>query len=1840
MIDLSAYSIERLSDDGEFMIRRAIPPGNGQPLLLTSVMAEVPAADSLDRMRAAYALRGRFSGETCVAVLDLIEHEGRLTLVQEDPGGMPLESLIDGPMELTRFLRIAVRFAAALGDFHGRGFIHRDIRPAYVFADAEEDGVRIGGFGLSLQAPRQRQTPEPPEVIAGTLAYMAPEQTGRMNRSVDSRSDLYAFGVSLYQMLTGRLPFTATEPMELVHCHLARQPVPPVACAAGVPRVVSDLVMKLMAKAPEDRYQTAAGVEADLQRCLDRWLETKAVEDFVLGRQDFSDRLWIREKLYGREREIEALRDALDRVVSRHQPELVLVSGYSGMGKSSVVLELHHTLVSHRGRFAAGKFDQYQRGIPYATLAQALQGLVNDILAGNEPTASAMREALLALLDGEGSVLTTLVPALERLIGTQPEVQELPAQESKARFQRVIQKFLQAFATQDRPLVLFFDDLQWLDAATLDLLGLLMGGEEVKDLLLIGAYRDNEVDTTHPLARWLVEIRQKGQPVSEIVLQPLSLGDVNRLVAEALHLEVTKTGGLAALAHGKTGGNPFFVIQFFLSLVDDGLLSFDAGRRCWVWREEDILAQGFTDNVLELMAGKLHRLSAQTQETLGLLACLGVVADVGLAAALHPLQEEGLQQALEEAVRVGLVIRTKQGCHFAHDRVQEAAYLLRSASERTKTHRQIARLLAARPDAQERVFEIASHFGRSQWRDDDRAEKLNFARLHLLAAQRAKAAMAYAAALSFAQTGCDLLPEGAWKSDYVMSFDLHVSRAECEFLTGAMAAAEQHLAWLAERAASLADLARVTCHWVALCTTRGDQARAVEVALAYLRRAGLDWQAHPPREDAEREYAKLWALQGDGPIEALVHLPRMTDPAHGGTLDVLTLMQPPALFTDEHLHNLVVARMAGLSLEHGNSDGSGYAYTVLGVMLGHAFGDYESGYRFGQLGCELVERTGLDRFKARVNMSFGAHVRPWSRPLRDSFSYIRRAADMARASGDLNFTAFSAESLVTLLMAAGTPLDEVLREADAGLALARKLEFGLVIDILVAQRQCLRSLHGLTNRPGCFNDETFDETRFEQHFTTNRTLAFAECWYWIRKLQTRTLCDHAMDAVAAAAHAEELLWTSPGHFELAEYHFHAALAHAARHDEVAADAQAHHRNELGRHVRQLESWARSCPDTFENRAALAGAELARLEERHEEAQQLYEKAAQSARKHGFIQNEAMAFEWAARFYVGRGLHSLADCLIAKAHAGYQQWRAHGKVRQLEEKFPQLRRSAETHAPAGSIHAAVEQMDLKSLLRLSQAVSREIELESLIHTFMTAAVQHAGAERGLLLLPGENGLRVEAEATTGPDLVSVKVWPRPVAMCLPDLILNYVSRLHEKVVLQDAALPHEFSSDPYFQHRHPRSVLCLPLLKQRQLIGVLYLENNLASHVFTPSRLEVLKLLASQAAISLENARLYSDLQQQYQKRLESEQHLRRYQHYLAEAQRLGSTGSFGWDVDTGAVTWSEETYRLLQQDPSMAPDYGLVVSMVHPDDRENFLQTFERAIREKSNVDFEHRFVLPDGQVRHMQVYARLIVDEQTGVREMVGATMDITARKKAEVELHRMHLELTHVSRVATLGEMAASIAHEVNQPLAGIVTNASSTLRWLDREPANLEEARASVQRIIRDGNRAADVVGRLRSLFKKTGSSKEPLLIHDTVHEVIAFSRSEINKNSVLLRLRLDAGLPAVTGDKVQLQQVLLNLILNSVEAMSGSRQAARELTIHTLRHDEECLEVRVQDTGPGFDPQHREKIFDAFYTTKPSGMGMGLSISRSIIEDHGGKLWVEEHTGPGVTFVFTLKCGGLA
>ncbi|WP_437850545.1 AAA family ATPase [Sorangium sp. So ce363] len=1614
MLDSPRYRVlEVLHQGADTILYRARREEDGRPVVLKVLRRDHASPRALRRLQHELEVARALKSPVVVQAYGIEPFRDQMTLVLEDFGGRSLDRLLDGggpmrpmrPMSIERFFPLALRLAAALAEVHRRHVIHKDIKPQNLLYNPDTGEVKITDLGIASLSAREAQELAHDGLIEGTLAYMAPEQTGRMNRRVDERTDLYSLGVTFYEMLTGTLPFQASDPVEWVYCHIAQAPRPPHTLAPSIPPQLSAVVLKLLSKAAEERYQSALGLRHDLDTCFSQLRQSGAIEAFPLGQRDVSDRFQVPQRLYGRERELEALLAAFERVVANGRPELLLVSGYSGIGKSSLVAELHGPIVRERGFFLSGKFDQLKRDVPYRPLLHAFRGLVQEILGASEQQVERWRERLREALGASGVLLTDMLPELALLLGPQPPVPELPPAEAQSRLLATLQRFVAACARKEHPVALFLDDLQWADAGSLLLLEQLATLAGDAHLLLIGAYRDNEVGPAHPLRLTLAEVQKRGATVGDIVLEPLSVAHVRALVAEAVHAPEAQVEPLSQLVYEKTGGNPFFVLQFLIALHEEGLITFDTDEGAWRWDIAAIRDKGFTDNVVELMVGKLERLPVATRDALKLAACLGSSVDLDTLAIVARRPAEELREALEEAVREGLLLRRDSAYRFLHDRVQQAATSLIPAGQLAEVHLRIGQLLLKARRAEERedaLFDIVGHLNHGAALLRSQAERDELAALNLRAGRKAKAAAAFQSAAVLFAAGQALLaqdPRERWETRYELTYDLSLERAHAAYAIGSFEEAEQLLGELMERARTKIERAAVVELAVTQNVTRGQCARAVELGLSCLRAWDIELSLPVTDAQVEEETEGVWQALGDREIEALVDLPPMDHPEIKVAIRLLIGVVIPAFFVDLKLHYLLLARMVKLSLRHGNAERSAHAYTAFARMVGPLFGRYREAYLFGKLGYDLADRGHALATKGAVFTLFGQQVVFWTRHYRETGFYTRRGFNAAVDGGDWNNACYNCIWAAMFPLLSGEPLEDALHLTEDRLGFVRKAGYAFVYDVLLGARHLIQTLRGRPVHYSMLDGAELDQAAFEARLDREGAVV-PRCFHFSMKAQATFVLGAHREALAATTHVVvDYDWKMDTNALYAECFYYRALALAALVDDDEDRAAAPSpRPELPDGLldceRQLGEWAASGPDNFLHKHALVRAEIARLRGQDLEAIGLYEQAISSAREGGFVQHEAIACELAARLYRDRGLSTPADAYLQKARAAYFRWGAHAKVDQLDQRYPFLV-ERKPIAPTVTFAVRAEQFDVLSVVKASQSISGELKLPRLLEMLLRIVVEHAGAGEGHVLLLREDRLSTAAAIAASGGAARLLDAGEAAADALPQSILNYVRRSHERVLLDDAAGRHPFSEDEYFTRKRPRSVLCLPIVRQARLLGLLYLENKLVAGAFTPGRLTVLELLASQSAISLENAMLYTDIEQENAERRRAERELQANQKTLQAIVDNSAAAIYLKDRDGRHLLVNREVSRALGRPAEQI--VGKTTAELLPAAVAESIDDHDRKVLDSGEpMEFEEE-VLIEGELRTgLSVKFPLGENVMPGV--LCGITTDITERKRAEL--------------------------------------------------------------------------------------------------------------------------------------------------------------------------------------------------------------------------------------------------
>ena len=1780
---LPGYQLqEKIHHGTTSVLYRAWGEREAAPVILKTSPALYPPPEELAVLEHEYEVGRRFDADGLVRALALVPHGKSYVLVMEDFGARSLADFLvqHGPLAPALFLELAQAITRAVGALHRRDVIHKDICPANLFYNPTTGQVKLGDFGTASGVAREKQEFHNPALIVGTLAYLPPEQSGRMNRAIDHRADLYALGATFYHLLTGTVPFETQDAVELIHCHIARMPPPPHQRRPGVPEVLSALVLKLLAKNAEDRYQGADGLLADLAACARGLRETGQVPASLrLGEQDLPGTLRISEKLYGREAPLAALLEAFERTAAG-QLGLLVVDGPSGVGKSAVVREVHKSLAARRGYFAQGKCDQLATQGPRSVFAQVLADLVRQILTESEERLARWRLHLLDVLGGNGQLLFPLVPELELVIGPQPPPLELPPAEARDRFETLVVRTLLAFSSDAHPLVLFLDDLQWVQPASLRFLSLLLTHPLASHLLVIAAYRGNEVPPAHPLRVTLAELEKGGLSRTHLHLEPLGLAHVTALLADTLRSEPAPVVPLAEQVLEKTGGNPFFVTQLLQTLHDVGILRFDAPERRWMWDLERLHGLGVSDSVVDFMVDKLRRYSPDVRRSLLLASGLGSTFDLGTLALITRTPPREQAHHLWEALRDGLLLALDNRYQyylwsredrdtapppeevryrFAHDRIQEAAHAQATPEERARLSLEAGRLLRdGLPPEQrpERLFNLVNHLNLGSALMDAPEERIELARLDLEAARQAKAATAYQSAVDYLRAGLALLPGDAWEGQYELMFGLHRELTECAYLSGRVDEAERVFALTVQRARTLAHQGDIYQLMSRILQTLARVREGLWLGQECLRLFGLELPEEPERAQAviRERTARLEELIGGRPLDTLVDGPLMGNEELATCLVLLHETWACAIMVGDLTQQALTAlHMMILSLEHGSTAYSACGYVAWGMVL-TTRGEHARAYDFGRLAMALNQRFKNPLVTPKVNNTFANFVNHYTDHVRTNVPIYTESYQYAQKSGDRWWGAWAATWLWTARYLKGDPLPEVYETGALYLGYVRDSGYAPLYELLRMEQHALRVLQGREEPPeeppGAFEEAAVVE-RFEG-------LGFALGTHIYYALETlgHVLHGRAREALRTSDAAHRLkdhipfLMPYPSHF------LYRSLALAAAHAEADEPQRQEWRREMAEHLERMRGWAAHGPANYQHQALLIAAELARLEGRLGEVEDLYEAAIASAHDGGFLHHEALANELAGAHQLARGRPRAARGYYQEARYLYSRWGATPQVARLEARFrAQL---AATTGPGSETTTTsrlwADRLDLATVMKATQALSGEIVLGRLLERIVRICMENAGARRGVLVLERDGRLFVEASA--GEEDAEVRVHqalPLEQSEELPRSVLQYVQRTGKVVVLDKASEDTTFRHDPYLASREVRSVLCLPAVGNARRRGILYLENNLTVGAFTPERTRVLQLLATQAAISLENAVLYETLEQ----RVESRTH---------ELQEKNTTL---------ANTLSElrETQDRMILQSRLAALGSLTAGIAHElRNPLNFVNNFSKLtveLAEELRAELEALSGLPPslndalhGLSADIQTNLDKVVEHGTRASRIIGSMLEHARGTPGE----RVQTDINLLIR-----EYAALSYQAMRSRHAGF----NVTLRMeLDESLGEVKVAQHELGRVLLN-------------------------LMDNACFAVHARQRT------------------AAPG--------------YAPEILCRSRDLG------------ERMELRVRDNGTGIPAHVRERIFEPFFTTKPpgEGTGLGLSLSREIIEQgNGGTLRMETEEDVFTEFIVTLPRRGPA
>lgn len=1788
---ISGYDLNEMLHEGDdTIIYRATSQLDKQSVILKILKTDYPSIDAIARLKHEYKITENLNLEGVVKVLRLETHQNRLAIVFEDFNGHSLKELLTkGKQDLKSFLNIAVQLTQALVSVHGCHIIHKDIKPANIIINSKTGIVKFTDFSIASRLDKEIPQLANPKQLEGTLLYMSPEQTGRMNRTLDYRSDFYSLGVTFYEMLTGQLPFQSDDPLELVYSHIAKEPIDIETLNPEIPCAISSLVKKLMAKNAEDRYQTAKGLLADLQICQEQLDTTGKITNFTPGRLDVLSQLLIPQKLYGRETQVNLLLEAFERV-SKGSRELILVSGYSGIGKSSVVNEVNKPITRAKGFFISGKFDQFQRNVPYSSLIQAFSGLMKQLLTENADKLEKWRNEILAAVKSQGQVIIDVIPEIELVIGKQPEVVKLNAAESQNRFNRVFTDFIRVFAKEEHPLVIFLDDLQWADSATLKLIQLLITDQNTKYLLLIGAYRDNEVSTTHPLTQTIEEIDKSNTVVSNIILQALSKENFQQLISKTLHENSDKVRLLVDLLYNKTAGNPFFLTQLLLVLYQKSFLHFNFKTALWNWDIEKIQAIGITDkSIVELIANIIEDLPTTTQEILKLAACIGnrfsldilsIISTKNPASTANDLYSAlqcGLILPLSDAYRIPLAFEQEESAKltfdskqisykFLHDRIQQAAYLLIPENQKQDTHLRIGKLLLEKTPTEsltENILDIVNQLNVGLDLLTQESEKYELAQLNLLAGKKAKSATAYEVAARYLNIALGLLSENSWQQDYELTLNLYIETTEIEYLNGNFEKSNNLGDIALEQANSILD--KVKLYEVKMLTymAQNRMPEVLEIGTKSLKELGVNLPQHPNKLNVLLDLVNTKISLRGKPIEDLAALPEMSDPYKLAAMQILLQIVPAASQAGSFLFVLAVLAMVRLSIKYGNSPVSAYGYVAYGTILTDKFNQFETGYKLGNLAINLLSTINNSSIKATVYFVHNGTIRFYKDPVRDTIGQLLEGIQSGLELGNIENAGYCAVVAGYHALLSGENLELVEQKIAGYVDLMQKLKLETLAATTSIFRQAALNLQAKSLSKFNLIGDAFDEKNMASEVINN--YSFKGLYYGCKTILCY-LFDQYELAIENARVAEENRLENVGWLIHTANNFYYSLALIALCHQALPSQKQQYLKQVETNQKQMKKWVKQAPCNFKHKYDLVEAEKARVLGKVQLAIDLYDCAITGAKKNGYIQEEALINELTAKFYLDLGRDKIAKMYMTEAYYGYVYWGAIAKVKYLDEHYSNLIiRSENGQYLAMDVHKTIATtkinysgtisdsngtLDLTTVVKASQAISSEIVLDKLLDILLRIIIENAAAQKGCLILLKDNELFVEAINSSENSAILLQSTPVKASEDIPVSIVEYVARTQEYVVINEAIYEPIYQSDPYIKRYQPKSILCTPIFSQGKFIGILYLENNITTSAFNSDRIKILNLITSQAAISLENSRLYQQAQD-YAKQLEN---------FLSDLKQM--------------------QLQLVQSEKMSA--LGNLVSGI------------------------AHEINNPIG---------------------FLAGNLEPGAQYVNDL------LELVDLYE-----EYYPEPATEITQKIKAI------DLEYLRED---LPKLLTSMQKGI---NRIYEVSVSLRTFARADSQKLTPCNIHEIIDSTILILKHRLKASQTrpLIEVVQQYGdLPPIKCFPGQLSQVFMNLIANAIDALEESNigRSFNEIsknpnciTITTkMNEDQKFVVIKIKDNGMGMTEQVKQKIFDYLFTTKPVGKGTGLGLAiacQIIIEKHGGTIDVESTFGEGAEFIIHL------
>ncbi|ETR72076.1 MAG: ATP-binding region ATPase domain-containing protein [Candidatus Magnetoglobus multicellularis str. Araruama] len=1823
------------------IIYKAVRKGDDLPVILKILNGEYPSPEEINRFQHEYNIIKQLEDISGVIIAHHLEkYQNSLVMVLEALEVQSLDRYIEKErLPLENCLNIGIHIAGIINDIHKQNVIHTNIYPGNILMNDQADQIKLIDFGSAAVLSRKHPVVSNVDLKWIQLAYASPELTGRMNRSVDYRTDFYSLGIMLYEILSGTKPFYSEDPLELIHYQIAKQPTPLHQVDPKIPRPLSDIVMKLLSKTAENRYQSASGIQSDLKECLVRYRSTKNILPFEIAQNDVRNIFTLPQKLYGRELEVKELLQAFERISMpetgmKSTSEMIMVCGYSGIGKTSLVNEMQSAIIRKNGYFISGKFDQLQRNIPYSAVAGAFSELMRQILTESESNLTIWRKKLLKALGNNAQVIIDVIPELELVVGQQPPVSKLPPAESQNRFNIWFKKFINVFATPNHPLVIFMDDLQWADAASLQLIHVMMASQD-HSLLFIGAYRDNEVGGAHPLMLTLDEIRKSGVLVNQLALSHLELNHINQLISDTLNYLQERTSHLSELVLAKTNGNPFFINEFLKSLYGDNLLAFDQQNGVWEWDLEQIQAQGITDNVVELMADKIQKLDAKTQKVLKMASSIGNQFDLVTLSIVNETPSEKTLTALSSAVSVGLIIQldktklpistgyaspTKALFRFSHDRIQQAAYSLIPENEKKSLHWRIGQLLLAhipKDQHEQRIFDIVNQLNFGVDRALDKNERIHLADLNLIASKRAKASAAYEPAYRYLNIAIKLLDKNCWDHHYDLTLDLYVEGAEAAFLIAKFDEMEHLIDVVIHHASGVLDQVKVYETRIQAYMAQNHPMKGVKTAYEILRLLGVRLPKKPNKIKTILGLIRTQMSVGRKNIESLLELPPMTEPYKLAAMRIMSSVAATVYFAYPPLYPILVFKQVNLSLRYGNAFVSPFVYATYGSIICGVVGDIESGYRLGKMALKLLEQINVREMRSKTYFVVNCLINHWKEHLKDTLPAFQQAYTAGMEIGDLEFAALSGFLYSYSSFFMGKDLAELHKEMESYSDAIRQLKQETILNSQEIHRQAVLNLMGRVEDPTKLIGDAFNEKeKLPKLLDVNDKTALGHLYF--NKMRLCYLFHQYHRAIENSKLAEKYLEGVTATHTVGQYYFYDSLSRTAIYPFSEQNVQKQIIRRVKSDIKKMKKWADHAPMNHLHKYHIMQAELFRVTGQHDEAYNNYNKAISLAKDNKYVNDEALANELTAQMCLIRSEWEKARSYMHESRHCYLRWGAIAIVKFLEDRYYQLLE--------GGMGSKEEEkgFDTVSVMKASQAISGEIMLDRLLDNLMNIVIENAGADKGFLILQDNKDLVIAAHATAEKDQKIQLGVPLKNCQEIAQAIVNYVARTNETVVLTDAAGEGVFTQDPYVLKARPRSVVCMPIRRSETIIGQIYMEHGQVAGLFTPERMEILNLLIAQAAISIENAKLYNSLE-------ESEKKYRSlYENALEGIYQSASDG------------------RLIGANPSLAAimGYGSPEEMIEAGTRidksyvnqEDYMILMKQLKATDQVIGFETQFYQKDNSIIWASLTARIVRSPQGDILGYEGSLVDITERKqKEQAEREREAAEAANKSK----SEFLASMSHEIRTPMNAIF---GFTELLEDQMENPLQKQYLSA--IASSGKTLLSLINDILDL-SKIEAGKLDIQIND-VNPRTLFSEIEhiftmkVQEKGLDLILQVDPTIPeTLEMDEVRIRQILFNLVGNAVKFTDSGHIEVSLTQDQTQKSDDRLyLIFKVSDTGIGIPETQKALIFDAFKQqegqsqAKYGGTGLGLAITKRLVEMMGGAITVESESGQGSAFSFYI------